>query len=629
MAGPSPKTEYSLKFEDFSGGLNIRDMEYNLKPNESPDMKNLLWRNGLLASRKGQRFLSADASLGQGHALYSSLWHGHLFAHIGTKLYAFNASTGILYGQLATGLPATRGTFFMYGGSLYYKTAGAYKVITAAEVGGEWTFTAANVTPYVPVIVINASPSNGAGDIYQPENRLSPRKTVWYNAVQGERYYHLPVKAQVIISVEVDGQATSAWSYSPATGILVFDVAPPVTDPPTNNTVRITYSLQNSAFTALNSCRFAQVYGGTGSLVVVMAGYSEQPNAYFWSGNSNIEMDPGYFPMEHYQLAGETNDPITGFGCQQSNLIIFQEHQVGKALLGIIDADLEGGGDSGVSRLSIDLPYTPINNKIGCLYPWSIQLIQNNLVWAGSQGVYVLLDTTDANENYIRCISDKINGTPPGVSAGTKKKALLYNLSRAGADEVCSADDEHRYYITCNGVTYAWDYDLSNYKDPSWFLLSNTNFLATSYADNELYFLDSSGRVIRLQQAFEDFGRAIERYYRIGSQYFESYDQLKNINYVNISLGADYESNTTLTYYTDYGSGDDPTNLQVLTAADYEADKEPGTRPMSDKRPAVFRRRPMCRRVLHFSMQLRNANMDEDLALVSAEILFNRQGRLR
>ena len=88
-------------------------------------------------------------------------------------------------------------------------------------------------------------------------------------------------------------------------------------------------------------------------------------------------------------------------------------------------------------------------------------------------------------------------------------------------------------------------------------------------------------------------------------------------------------SDTKLTYLTDYATYDAPTNLQVVPAADYEEDKEPGTRPQNDKRPAVFRRRPMCRRVLHFSMQLRNANIDEDLALVSAEIFFNKQGRLR
>ena len=146
---------------------------------------------------------------------------------------------------------------------------------------------------------------------------------------------------------------------------------------------------------------------------------------------------------------------------------------------------------------------------------------------------------------------------------------------------------------------------------------------------SDFYFVDPSGRIVKVQSAFEDFGRAIERYYRIGSQYFESYDQLKNVNSVIVSLGTDFISDSTLTYYTDYATWNDPTNLQVVTDGEYTANKEPGTRPQNDKRPAVFRRRPMCRRVLHFSMQLTNANMDEDLALVSAEILFQKMGRLR
>lgn len=631
MASASPRKQYTLSIDDFRGGLNIRDMEYNLAPNESPDMKNMLWRNGLLASRKGQKFLSSVAYLGRGCTLFSSLWHGHLFAHIGSRIYAFDVDTGD-YTQLCTGVPSTRGTFFLFGDNLYYKTTSAYKKITAALVSDEWTFTASNVTAYTPVILINADPATGAGDIYQPENRFSEYKTVWYNAVSGATQYKLPVIALFVSKVVVDGvELTSGWSYSMLTGVVYFTSPPPVTNPPTNNTVRITYSLGNpSAYNALDSCRYAEVYGGAGALVVVMAGSSQQPNAYFWSGNSNVAMDPGYFPMEHYQLAGETSDPITGFGKQQSNLVIFQEHQVGKAQLGIVSANIEGGSaETGVSRLSIDMPYVPINTKIGCKYPWTIQLVQNNLVWVGAQGVYMLMDTTDANENYIKCLSDKINGTSPGSSSGTLKKAFLYNLSRSSTDEVCGFDDEHRYYVTANGVTYAWDYDISTIKDPAWFLLTSTNFFAAAYSNNDLYFLNSSGQVICLQSAFEDFGRAFERYYRLGSQFFGSLEERKNVDSVIISLGADYDSDSELKYFTDHAEWLDPTNLQVIPANTYEADREPGTRPKSSRLPAVFRRRPMARNVLFFSFQIRNANLNEDLALNSAQIIFSKNGRLR
>ena len=132
-------------------------------------------------------------------------------------------------------------------------------------------------------------------------------------------------------------------------------------------------------------CRYAAVYGGTGELCVVMAGSEDQPNAYFWSGNSNIKMDASYFPMEQVQLASSTEERITGFGKQQDNLIIFKEGSVGKTTLGTQTIN---------DRIFIDLPYIPINASIGCDLPWSIQLVENNLVFANRSGVYIILDTT-------------------------------------------------------------------------------------------------------------------------------------------------------------------------------------------------------------------------------------------
>ena len=66
-----------------------------------------------------------------------------------------------------------------------------------------------------------------------------------------------------------------------------------------------------------------------------------------------------------------------------------------------------------------------------------------------------------------------------------------------------------------------------------------------------------------------------------------------------------------------------------LDDAVYEANRVVGTRPDSSRVPAVFRRRPMCRRVLHFTMKLINNNLNEDFELVGAQIFYNLQGRLR
>ena len=679
---PSPKREYVLDYSNLCGGINLWDPDYRLKSNESPEMKNLLWRNGMLCSRKGQRFL-CEYQLGQGFAAYPRLWHGCIFAHIGANIFCFrveearsessasgaettDATISDVYPRLnesgtetaaesgfvaspillATGIPKIRGTFFTFSDKLYYKTRGAYKEISANQVDGQWSFSCNEVFPYEPVIVINANPATGAGDLYQPENRMSSRKTVWYNAVDGAKTYYLPVKAERVTYVEVGGyHVTSGWSYDPQYGRVLFDVAPPVTDPPANNTVRITYELDNTeAQKSIDDCRYVAVYGGTGELCVVMAGSEDQPNAYFWSGNSSLKMDASYFPMEQVQLAGSSEERITAFGKQQDNLIIFKEGSVGKTTLGTQTIN---------GRIFIDLPYVPVNASIGCDLPWSIQLVENNLVFTNRKGIYMLLDTTPANENSIVSLSRKINGSAerPGYlfdvgarsqsaegGSGEGASATISGVypslnggenSWVDEDLVCSCDDGTHYYLTAGGHTWAWNYELSGWKDPSWFLLTNTDAVALICEAGEIYHVDRAGRVTGLHNYYNDYGEAIERLFRFPTMNFGSYDCRKNVNSVLVTLGAYELEDTELWYLTDYEERKDLTNLRVVDAGKYDDERVVGTRPDSKRVPAVFRRRPMCRRVLHFTMKLINSNLNEDFELVGAQVFYNVQGRLR
>ena len=67
---PSPKQEYVVNFGNLNGGLNLSELEYRLKNTESPDMKNLLWREGVLCSRDGQEWVVDDTSIGTGITMY-------------------------------------------------------------------------------------------------------------------------------------------------------------------------------------------------------------------------------------------------------------------------------------------------------------------------------------------------------------------------------------------------------------------------------------------------------------------------------------------------------------------------------------------------------------------------------
>ncbi len=244
------------------------------------------------------------------------------------------------------------------------------------------------------------------------------------------------------------------------------------------------------------------------------------------------------------------------------------------------------------------------------------------MVFANRNGIYTILDTSSANENNIVGISRKINGS-------AERPGYLADVAGVDEDMICSCDDGTHYFLTANGKTWAWNYELSGWKDPSWFLLTNTDAVALICGANEIYHLNGFGSVSGLQDLFNDYGEPIERMFRFPTMNFGSYDSRKNVNSIIVTLGAYELENTELWYLTDYETRKDLTNLQVVDAAEYDDERVVGTRPDSTRVPAVFRRRPMCRRVLHFTMKLVNANLNEDFELVGAQVFYNLQGRLR
>jgi hypothetical protein len=108
----------------------------------------------------------------------------------------------------------------------------------------------------------------------------------------------------------------------------------------------------------------------------------------------NQIMDPGYFPAEHYNLAGDAGEAITGFGRQQDYLVIFKERSVGRASSALRRID---------GREFIHGPMWGLTRAIGCDLPYTIQLIQTNLVFCNSKrGVHMVLDSSSAYENNIK-----------------------------------------------------------------------------------------------------------------------------------------------------------------------------------------------------------------------------------
>ena len=609
MTLPAANREYSLSYERLSGGLNLWELDYRLRRNESPEMKNLMWRDGALNCRDGQVWLD-DTARGSAWAMAEKPFHDRLVFHAGGALYAWRLREKTLQ-TLLSELPENAGSFFRYNGALYYKNRGAYVAVRyEAETD---SLSAEPVAAYTPVTLINADPDSGAGDLYQPENRLSGEKTVWYNAKSGVTVYRLPVRdIDGVTAVTVDGVSlgTEDYTVDAAAGTLTFQTAPPVTSPATNNTVRISYTKANpEATSSIMDCRYAAVCGGTGALCVVLAGSPAQPNAYFWNG-SHIAMDAGYFPMPQYQLAGDSSDPITGFGKQQSYLIVFKENSLGRTA--VSETTLDG-------RATPEMPFVPINSELGCDRPGTVCLVENNLVWAHSRhGVLRLRDTSAAYENNVSCISRKING-------GGAVKGLLEDLKESPA---CAIDDGHRYVISAGGHAWVWDYELSEPGDPSWFYWTEIGARAFAADGEKLCHLDAQGRLSGFERVYADYGRAIEKVYRFATEHFGGYDRLKNVNSVVLVMRSDTNATASLSYITDHERRADQSELRAWSWG--LVPRNLSFRSLRGRGFAsVFRRRCRCRGVRHFTMRLYNNTLGQDLSVVSAQVFYSYQGRQR
>lgn len=629
---PNPKTQYTVSFPRLDGGLNLYELSYRLNANESPDMQNLHWRNGALGCRDGQKWLIEPAASGEiGYTAFRDLFWDHIFVHVDDEIRCVDPSgQSPAYAVLKEDVPIGRGTFFRYGEYLMYKNRGGYYRIAYNPAGqtpqAMFPVTSVADNAFVPVTYINANPATAAGTAYQPENRLSRAKTIWYSAVQDATQYNLPYGSDDnhvddVTKVVVNGVVkTENTDYTVTidttnkTAYVTFVDAPPVPSPFETNTVQITYTSTGSdAYNSVMDCPYAIVYGGDQNLCVVLGGCPAQPNAYFWSGNDELSMNPFYFPMEHYNFAGDTESEIVGFGRQQGFLVVLSKRGVGRAKFGTVT--------TGSDRLQIEMPYTNINARIGCDCPWSIQLVDNNLVFYNREhGVCVIEDTSAAYENNIVEIGRKIKGNDV-------RYGLQHDVDQVGALHVYSTVYNDQYWIVANENAYVWDIRLSDYQNPVWFHYTNIKGVAFIVHVETLYHLSADGgATVFEREHFADYGNAIPKVYQFATQMMGSYDRLKNVMSVMFVVRSGTNTVADILYITDYERRNDLTPLAIFRWALVPRNLAFRYLGVGDF-ASVFRRRPMCRHVRHFTMRLSNSVIDADLSIISAEMFYNYQGR--
>ena len=658
-----------------NGGLNLWELDYKIDLNQSPDLLNVYWKDGSLSSRPGQEYVeyapedgeTYDVPSGNFYACYENTWQNYMIAQRGTKLYKIDPETGkhtsIYDGDLSVG---SGGTFFVFGNELYYMNGHEYIVIDRSCV-------ARDVDPYVPLVIVNRRPDGTGGSAFQDENRICAKKRIRFTTDDSSSTYVLPtgylpldedaVKITLTSPEErdyVEVQDYSGRSSFPESGVPdvryhdtsndqyyvwsgadyelstapansfkvnrivgnITDFSPALPAAMTQSPSNLEVTFSKSDEDTMNSilrCTCVTVYGGDKQLAVVCGGTPGQPNAYFWSGSNGTKLDPTYFPFDYYNYAGANSEEyIIGFGKQQSMLVVFKEKSIGKSYF-------QSSVISGMEHLN--LPYTPINESIGCDLEGSIRLIQNNLVFANTYGgVYVLLDTSSFGENSVRRISRNINGDR---SSG---KGLLYDLQQVSATAVTSFDDQQRYWITANGHAYLWDYAISWYnrgeEKVSWFLFDNIRPIDWFKTVSDNYYIRADGKLVKFSTQFSDFGDVIHRRYTFATMNFGTYQYLKDVLKVVLAVRSDTDSAMTLTYKTDYEVRQDLTPILA-----YSRRLSPRDLTHRSLRTIPFSgtaiRTPRCYHVRHFQMTLTNSTINTDMSVISARVVyrFNREDR--
>lgn len=593
ISNPQPN---EFRLDKIEGGYCITDIEQNLKDNQSAKLLNMWW-NGSLSKRQGQAWLNSTAvEANPIYQAYEILYKGKIIYHCDEDLYT--STTAGVSVSIYTGVEKTKGTFVLFNDYLYY-----FDGVKLIQWNGN---TATLVTPYIPTILINRTPSGG-GTVAEGLNRIGAGFKTSFNGVTDTAIYQLPYTSldATAITATVGGVAkveTTDFTVNRTTGVLTFSAAPTTG---TNNVIITAYKTNSTYVNTIFNSKLATVYGGTtsgisgGTRVIVANG-----NVIYYSGL----LDATYYPDVNYNVIGTSDEPITCFGKTYNILVFFKAHSTYK-----VDYSFDG--------TTVLFIVSTINANIGCDMPYTVQLIKNSLVWWNTYaGCQLLASTVIVDERNILPISYNINGTT--LRAGALQETL------ANKQAAVSCDSNGRYW-TCIGThVYLWDYSISPYvntgdvlsdaKNLSWFYFDSITANCFITNNQDLYYGDqTTGRIAHFIDIFADFGSAISAVYRLPLRDMGAYEWLKTIRDLYINCRADTFTSMSMTYISEQ----DPTgriDSQPIVLGNFTWSFAWSTFTWDfASYVKQFHRRPSSKKIDLFACEFSNSDLNRDLNILN------------
>ncbi len=254
-----------------------------------------------------------------------------------------------------------------------------------------------------------------------------------------------------------------------------------------------------------------------------------QSSRIYWS---DLRTTSSWTATQFIDISKDDGQQITGLRVLSDRLVVFKERSIYNVFFsGDVDIPfiLPGGGKS--------------NSPVGCVAPFSIQEIENGLIFLSLDGFYYY----DGNNAYK--VSDRINAT-----------LLGYNTTRFSQAVSCKQLSKSRYFCslpgpsaTNNNKVIVWDWFNNAFSVYSGMSPSAMYTFYVSGMDERPYFGDYAGFVYRMDTGLDDkplnVSTAIDAYFYTNWKAFGDIVDQKGIPNVVIFY---QNSNSVLTFAYSY-----------------------------------------------------------------------------
>lgn len=424
---------------------------------------------------------------------------------------------------------------FAFSGKLYVMSAAK----TVAFEDGAFR----EQTPYVPLVIIGASPAGG-GTTLENLNLLSPYRRIEYSADGEATNYVLPDESRNVLSVKVDNVSmvvADAGTFDSDTHTFTFKEIPPKGVGNVEFVYDIDPRIAEENRLQIINCPLTEAYNGSTDTRLFVAG--DGTNMCYYSGVTQYgEATAMYFPAMNEVAVDMSDSPVTGMVRHYSKMLVFKPdgaYTITYEPVTLVDGNTIAG-----------FFLRSANREFGSDVFGQIQTVNNYPRTITKKGVYEWRITSSyyKDERYAQRISDKVE---------------TY-LRDADVRKIVTCDDNYRktYYVFLNdskGTVLVNRYDIN--RDGIWFvyhsnLCKNVQKAMMHEGDmifvNEteaFYFDESMTRDAAMVSGGEP--QQIKAVWESGFMSFGADYRRKYSSIIYVSVLPQFNSNITITAETD------------------------------------------------------------------------------